>query len=143
MTDPLYCICNNQYRNHHFFHRIRIHHTQLLTSLNFRSITHRFHRLSSQYLSFYVFFTRFCLPYHAKCPPDIANSMPHTPYCRTTDTMSLWTSQSMKSPFLLITGMQFTPEWTKAGMEMRPPHMSSAPLPQHTQTSTSRPSYGS
>jgi hypothetical protein len=128
-SDPLHCICNNEHQNHCFFHRIRIHHTQLLTSVNFRSITHRFHRLSLQHLSFYVFFMHFCLPHHAKYPPDIANSMPHIPYHRTTYMISLWTSQRMKSCFLLITGILFAPEWTKAGMEMHPPHISSAPLP--------------
>jgi hypothetical protein len=40
------CDHHNHHRSHRFFHRIRIRHTQLRTSVNFQSVTRRFHRLS-------------------------------------------------------------------------------------------------
>jgi hypothetical protein len=42
------CDLHNHHRSHRFFHRIRIRHTQLRTSVNFQSVTRRFRRLSSR-----------------------------------------------------------------------------------------------
>jgi hypothetical protein len=42
------CDLRNHHQSHRFFHRIRIRHTQLRTSVNCQSVTRRFRRLSSR-----------------------------------------------------------------------------------------------
>jgi hypothetical protein len=41
-SDPPPCVCNNEHRNHRFFHRIRIRSTHLRISVNFQRVLHRF-----------------------------------------------------------------------------------------------------
>jgi hypothetical protein len=102
---PPPCVLCNHHRNHRFFHRIRIRHTRLRTSVTFQSVRRRFRRLSSRNLSFYAFFTRFRLPHLAKWPPDVANSALHALHRRRTRSKPLWTLRTTEMQFPMMEEM--------------------------------------
>jgi hypothetical protein len=52
---PPPCVCNNEHRNHRFFHRIRIRSTHLHISVNFQRVLRRFPGFSSRNQSFHAF----------------------------------------------------------------------------------------
>jgi hypothetical protein len=52
---PPPCVCNNQHRNHRFFHGIRIRSTQVRISGNFQRVLRRFRWYPSRNQSFHAF----------------------------------------------------------------------------------------